>query len=77
MLFLFVSALLGTVLCFFIMFMINYKYAALAVGKFLLIYIICILGFVSRGRIVRIPDKTMRYYLIRRDVYFFPSGVLF
>ena len=43
MLFLFVSALLGTVLCFLIMFMINYKYAALAVGKFFLIYIICIL----------------------------------
>lgn len=31
--FLFISALLGTVLCFLIMFMINYKYAALAVGR--------------------------------------------
>lgn len=32
-LFLFISALLGTVLCFLIMFMISYKYAALAVGR--------------------------------------------
>ena len=40
---LFVSALLGTVLCFFIMFLINYKYAALAVGRFLLISKIYIL----------------------------------
>lgn len=42
--FLFVSALLGTVLCFLIMFMIDYRYAALAVGRFLLIDIICILS---------------------------------
>ena len=38
-----ISALLGTVLCFLIMFMISYKYAALAVGRLLLIDIIYIL----------------------------------
>ena len=32
----FISALMGTVLCFLIMFMISYKYAALAVGKLLI-----------------------------------------
>jgi len=32
--FLFIPALLGTVLCFLIMFMISYMYAALAVGRF-------------------------------------------
>lgn len=38
-----ISALLGTVLCFLIMFLISYKYASLSVGRLLLIDIIYIL----------------------------------